>query len=744
MRAGSSDGWTVAVPSQGSACVDAGWRTLEVHPSAVIVPAGAVAALVLLRHVGHERLGREDHRRDRGRILERGPGDLGGIHDARLEQVAVLALERVVAEAGLEALDVRDDDLTGLAGVVSDLASRSLERLADDVDADLGITIELDLVERADGLQKGRPAAGDEALLDGRTGRGESVLDPVLLLLELDLGGRADLDDRDATRQLGEALLELLAVVVGRGVLDLGLDLGHPGLDLVSLAIAVDDGRVVLRGDDAAGRAEVLEGDRVELAPDLFADHGPAGQHRDVAEHLLAAITEARSLDREDLDRPLELVDDQRGECLAVDVLADDQRGLALLNRLLERREHVRDTGDLLVGDQDERVVEDSLHPIRVGHEVGRDVAPVELHALGVFLLEAQALAFLDGDDAVLADLVHHLGDDLADFRVRGADGGHGRDLLAVVDRARDPLDLLHDRVDRGLDAALDDHRVGPGGHHAKALGDERLAEHDRRRGAVAGDVVGLGRDFLEELRAHVLERIVELDVPSDGDAVIGDGRRAELLVEDDVPTLRADRDLDGVGEAVDTALERTTSGLVEDELLSQFECPSRNVWWSDDAGAPGSAGDDRQDVLLTHDEQVIAFELEFGAGVLRVEDLVPDLHVHGLALAVLEDLPRSGGDDLALLGLLLRGVRQDDAALRHLLARARLDDHAVTERAELRRVRSGFGQRAFLLFRPGPAAGIGLVGQSAAGWWPVGSMAPNLCGGIAVASARPSSLYLQ
>jgi hypothetical protein len=47
----------------------------------------------------------------------------------------------------------------------------------------------------------------------------------VLLLLELDLGGRADLEHRHAARQLGQPLLELLAVVVGVGVLDLTLDL---------------------------------------------------------------------------------------------------------------------------------------------------------------------------------------------------------------------------------------------------------------------------------------------------------------------------------------------------------------------------------------------------------------------------------------------------------------------------------------------------------------------------------------
>ena len=72
-------------------------------------------------------------------------------------------------------------------------------------------------------------AAGDDALLDRGPGGGQRVLDAVLLLLELHLGGGADLDDGDAAGQLGQALLELLAVPVRVGVLDLALDLRDRG-----------------------------------------------------------------------------------------------------------------------------------------------------------------------------------------------------------------------------------------------------------------------------------------------------------------------------------------------------------------------------------------------------------------------------------------------------------------------------------------------------------------------------------
>src|SRR5476649_2480275 len=95
------------------------------------------------------------------------------------------------------------------------------------------------------------------------------------------------------------------------------------------------------------------------------------------------------------------------------------------------------------------------------------------------------------------------------------------------------------------------------------------------------------------------------------------------------------------------------------------------------------SAFDDCEDVLLADDQQVVAFHLELGSGVLGVEDLVPDLDVHRLALAVLEDLARAGGQDGAFLRLLLGGIRQDDARLGHVLAGGWLDDDAIAERAK-------------------------------------------------------------
>ena len=117
--------------------------------------------------------------------------------------------------------------------------------------------------------------------------------------------------------------------------------------------------------------------------------------------------------------------------------------------------------------------------------------------------------------------------------------------------------------LDGLVDAPLERHRVGAGGHVAEAGLDEGLGQHGGGGGAVAGDVVGLGGDLLHQLGAHVLEGVVELDLAGDRHAVVGDGGRAQLLVEDDVAALGAERDLDGVGELVDARLEAAPGLLV-------------------------------------------------------------------------------------------------------------------------------------------------------------------------------------
>ncbi len=110
--------------------------------------------------------------------------------------------------------------------------------------------------------------------------------------------------------------------------------------------------------------------------------------------------------------------------------------GLPCLQDLFEHRDQVLVAGDLLFVDEDVGVFELALHLLRIGDEVRRQVAAVELHAFDELVVGLEGLAFFDGDDAVLADLVHRLGDDLADLVVVvGGDGGDVLQVLLVLDR---------------------------------------------------------------------------------------------------------------------------------------------------------------------------------------------------------------------------------------------------------------------------------------------------------------------
>src|SRR6266852_6549790 len=135
------------------------------------------------------------------------------------------------------------------------------------------------------------------------------------------------------------------------------------------------------------------------------------------------------------------------------------------------------------------------------------------------------------------------------------------RRALDVLRRLRDLLQLLGHGAHSGLDAALEPHRVGARRDVPEPFPIDRLREHDRGGRAVARDVGGLRGDLLQHLRAHVLVRILELDLLGDRHAVLGDRGAPEPLIDDDVPALRAQRRRDRRGHDVD-APEQARPGL--------------------------------------------------------------------------------------------------------------------------------------------------------------------------------------
>ena len=163
--------------------------------------------------------------RHRGGVLQSQTRDLGRIQDAQLDHVAVLAGRRVVAELALALADPVQHDRGVFTGVGDDLTQRLLDRAGQDLDArGLVLVGPRELLDGLERTHQRHAAARNHAFFDRRTGRVQSVLDARLLLLHLDLGRRTDLDHGDAAGELGNALLQLLLVVVGGRFLDLLAD----------------------------------------------------------------------------------------------------------------------------------------------------------------------------------------------------------------------------------------------------------------------------------------------------------------------------------------------------------------------------------------------------------------------------------------------------------------------------------------------------------------------------------------
>ena len=204
--------------------------------------------------------------------------------------------------------------------------------------------------------------------------------------------------------------------------------------------------------------------------------------------------------------------------------------------------------------DQDVRIFQHALHAIRVGHKIGRQISAVELHAVHGLQLGDHGLRFLDRDHAILADFLHCVRNDVPDGVI--AVGGNRANLRDHLTRYRlgELLHFLHGYLNGLLDAALQRHRIGPGRNRFHALAENRLCQNRRRGRAVTGDIGGLGSHFAHHLRAHVLERILQLDLFCNGHAVFGDIRAAKLLLQNHVPASGAQRNFHRVRQLVHAA----------------------------------------------------------------------------------------------------------------------------------------------------------------------------------------------
>src|SRR5574343_1482343 len=257
---------------------------------------------LVFRQFGNHALGRQHQAGHGGGILQGGAGNLGRVQNAHFNHVAVFAGSSVVTVVTLAANNLVDHHGRLVASIGDDLAQRGFHGLQDQLDTGiLVVVVALQLGDVGTGTQQGDAAASNDTFFNSGTGSVQRVFDAGLLFLHFDFGGSANLDDGNAASQLGNTLLQLFAVVIGGGFLDLDADLLDAGFNGSGIAGAVDDGGVFLGDFNALGLAQILQGGLLQGQTGLFGDDGTAGQDGDIFQHGLATVAKARGLDGDGL-----------------------------------------------------------------------------------------------------------------------------------------------------------------------------------------------------------------------------------------------------------------------------------------------------------------------------------------------------------------------------------------------------------------------------------------------------------
>src|SRR6266446_4878947 len=238
---------------------------------------GRSSRLLLLRQISDQSLCGEDHSSNTGRILKSGTGYFGRIGNTGLEHILVLVgqyveTEVLVVTLFLTAAHTLDYDRAILTTIDGKLAQRLFKSAAQDVHTSCGITFKMQAVQCLDSIQQSNAAAGNHTLFHTCASSGECVLNAGLAILQLDLGASANLDQRYATGELRQALLQLLAIIIAGRFLDLSLDLADASLDVCGLSITLDNGRVILGSDNGASGTKIDQRRAIETAAHLLAD----------------------------------------------------------------------------------------------------------------------------------------------------------------------------------------------------------------------------------------------------------------------------------------------------------------------------------------------------------------------------------------------------------------------------------------------------------------------------------------
>src|SRR5690606_33976671 len=237
-----------------------GLETAHATHAAHATHVGHAGSGLLFRDLGNSGFSGQQQAGNGCSVLQSGASDLGGVQNALLNQIAVLAGGSVVAEVAFALFHAVHYHAGLVTSVGNDGAQRSFNSTQDQLDASVLVDINaLQAFDRLLGADQTHAPAGNKTFLPSST-RGDrsssnatagnntffhsstrgvqSVFHTSLLFLHFHFGGSTDADNGNTAGQLGDALLQLLTVVIGSGFFDLNADLLDACFDALGIASA--------------------------------------------------------------------------------------------------------------------------------------------------------------------------------------------------------------------------------------------------------------------------------------------------------------------------------------------------------------------------------------------------------------------------------------------------------------------------------------------------------------------------
>src|SRR3989344_1275419 len=178
-----------------------------------------------------------------------------------------------------------------------------------------------------------------------------------------------------------------------------------------------------------------------------------------------------------------------------------------------------------------------------------------KLHPFHNLFGHFSGLRFFHRYHTVFADFIEHIGDEGAKFAVIGGNGSDffqisfSYNLLAFFQKRHHPI---HGPIHTFFQNQWVSARI----HGRKALRPDGLGQDGGGSSAIAGDIVGLGRNFFNQLRTDIFKSIFEFNFFGHGHAVLGDDGRTIALVQQDVPALGPKGNFDSISNLVYATLE--------------------------------------------------------------------------------------------------------------------------------------------------------------------------------------------